>query len=81
MADPSDVAATKLVRSEFGKRMIDTTNADMRVTHGVCYIRGSLKPIKGGPQDLRAEMEIIMKVLRQRPGIKDVVMDATLRGG
>lgn len=79
MADPHDVAATKMVRSEFGKRMIDVTNADMRVTHGVCYIRGSLKPIKGGPSDIRKEVEIIMKVLRQRAGIKDVVLDCTIR--
>ncbi|MDI9641339.1 hypothetical protein QPK87_06670 [Kamptonema cortianum] len=80
MADPSDVAATKLVRSEFGKRMIDTTQADLRVTHGVCYIRGALKTIKGGPSDLRKEVEIISKVLRTRQGIKDVVIDCTLRG-
>lgn len=79
MADPNDVAGTKAVRQEFSKRGLDTTRADLRVTHGVCYIRGSVGTIKGGPQDVRAELEIIAKVLRTRPQIKDVVIDCTMR--
>lgn len=81
MADPNDVAATKLLRQEFSKRGLDTTRADLRVTHGVAYIRGSIGTIKGGPQDVRAEIELITKVLRTRPQIKDVVVDCTMRGG
>lgn len=79
MADPKDVAATKLVRQEFSKRNIDTTRADLRVTHGVVYIRGSVAVIKGGPTDLRAEVETIAKVLRSRQGIRDVIVDCTIR--
>lgn len=79
MADPKDVAATKLVRQEFSKRNLDTTRSDLRVTHGVCYIRGSVGTMKGGPTDVRAEIETIAKVLRQRPGIRDVVIDCTMR--
>jgi hypothetical protein len=29
--------------------------------------------------DLRAEMEMIAKVLRQKPGIRDVVLECILR--
>lgn len=79
MADPADVAATKTVRQEFSKRMVDITYADLRVTHGVAYIRGSVKPIKGGPTDLKSEIELIAKVLRTRPGIKEVVVDCAIR--
>jgi hypothetical protein len=79
MADPADVALNKLIRSEFGKRMIDTTAADLRCTHGVVYIRGSLRPIKGGPTDLRAEVELIGRILRQRAGVRDVVIDCSFR--
>lgn len=80
MADPNDVAGTKALRQELSKRGLDTTRADMRVTHGVAYIRGSVGTIKGGPQDVRAELEIIAKVLRTRPQIKDVIIDCTMRG-
>jgi len=79
MADPNDVSATKAVRQEFSKRGLDTTRADMRVTHGICYIRGSVGVIKGGPQDVKSELEIIAKVLRTRPNIKDVIIDCTMR--
>lgn len=80
MADPADVAANKTLRKEMSKRMIDITSADLRVTHGVAYIRGSLKTIKGGPQDLRSEMEIVRRILTGgRSGIKEVIIDCTFR--
>jgi len=60
--------------------MIDITQADLRVTHGVAYIRGAIKPIKGGPQDIRKEVELIARILRTQAGIKDVVVDCAFRG-
>lgn len=59
--------------------MLDMTRADIRVTHGVCYIRGSISTIRGGPSDVRAEVELVARILKTRPGIKDVVIDATMR--
>jgi len=79
MADPADVAANKALRREFSRRMIDITQADLRVTHGVAYIRGAIKPIKGGPPDIRKEVELIARVLRTQAGIKDVVIDCAFR--
>ncbi|MCB0826256.1 MAG: hypothetical protein KDC26_08705 [Armatimonadetes bacterium] len=79
MANAADVAANKMARQEFSKRNLDTTRADIRVTHGVCYVRGAVGTIKGGPSDVRAEVETIAKVLRTRQGIKDVVLDCTYR--
>ena len=76
MADPMDVAATKLVRKDLGRSGIDLTYADLRVTHGVCYIRGSVSIDKSsGVSDLKTEMERVARIIRQRPGIKDVVLD------
>ncbi len=80
MANPDDVAATKLLRREFNKRMLDLTQTDLRVTHGVAYIRGAVKVMKGGPVDAKAEVELIAKILRlSRTGIKDVVIDCAFR--
>ena len=48
--------------------------------HGVAYIRGAVKVMKGGPQDAKAEVELIAKILRlARTGIKDVVIDCAFR--
>ena len=81
MADPEAVAATKMLRRELSKRLIDTAQADLRVAHGVAYIRGVIRAEKGGPTDLRGELEMISRVLRNSPrsGVKDVVIDCVYR--
>jgi hypothetical protein len=78
--DPADVAGTKLARSFLGKRGIDVSRADLRVLHGVLYIRGSIAPVRGfNITDIRAEMENQARLLRQKPEIRDVVIDVTYR--
>jgi len=63
-----------------GRRGIDTTYADIRVMHGTCYIRGTVKALRGSNiPDIRSEMEIVAKVLRAKPEIKDVVIDCIFR--
>lgn len=79
MADPQDVAATKMVRRELNKRMIDVNQADIRVMHNVAYIRGVVRAIKGGPTDVKAEMELIARVLITSRKIKDAVIDVIIR--
>lgn len=80
MADPGDVAGTKIARSMLGRRGIDASLADVRVMHGVLYIRGSVTAIKGvGVTDIRAETEHAARILRQRPEIRDVVLECTYR--
>ncbi|HVL38674.1 MAG TPA: hypothetical protein VM328_04705 [Fimbriimonadaceae bacterium] len=80
MADPNDVAATKLLRTTMVKHNIDLTLADLRVSHGVAYIRGSVAAQRNsGITDIRTEIEKIARILRQRPGIRDVVVDCRYR--
>lgn len=84
MADPKDVEATKAARREFSKRAVDISQADLRVMHGVVYLRGTVKAMRSGDGamggDLRSEIETIARVLRQKAGIRDVVIDVTYRG-
>ena len=79
MADPKDVEGTKIVRREFNKRAIDTSRADIRVMHGVAYIRGQLMKMRGAEGSLKESVEHICKALRSRPEIRDVVVDAVMR--
>jgi hypothetical protein len=76
MADASDVAATKLLRKEFTKALIDVTYADLRVMHGVAYIRGTVALQRASEaSDIRSEVERVGRILRQRREFKDVVID------
>lgn len=79
MADPKDVQAAKYLRSELGKKMIDVTQADVRVMHGTAYIRGVVKGMKGGPTDLKAALNLAATGLRQKGIIKDIVVDCSYR--
>jgi len=47
--------------------------------HGVVYIRGEVRSLRGEPCDLEAEMNIIHRILRSRPGIRDVVIEVNYR--
>lgn len=75
-----DVRATKYARSEFAKRGIETLAADLRVTHGVLYVTGSVRAMAGfGIGDIRRECEHVSKALKTKPEIKDVVFNCTFR--
>lgn len=81
MADPKDVSGTKYARQVFGRRGIDLTLADIRCLHGVVYLRGTVSIVRGASvHDLKAECELIAKILKTRPDIRDVVLDCVYRG-
>jgi hypothetical protein len=72
--------ANKLVRSIMGKRGVDLSMEDVRVSHGVCYIRGTITFIKGRtPDSKETAMGQVLRALRQQPDIRDVICEYTLR--
>ena len=81
MATVEDIRARKKIRSEFTRRMIDITNLDLQVMHRVVYLRGVVRPIKGGPQDLKSELELISRIIINSGLAKDVIVGCTIRGG
>ncbi|MGQ9524491.1 MAG: BON domain-containing protein [Armatimonadota bacterium] len=74
-----DVQATRMVQRELVKRCIDTSLLDVRVSHGVVYLRGTVRRMRGYDFDLEREMAIICTILRQKPGIREVVNEAVIR--
>ena len=81
MATVEDIRARKKIRSEFTRRMIDITNLDLQVMHRVVYLRRVVRPIKGGPQDLKSELELISRIIINSGLAKDVIVGCTIRGG
>lgn len=79
MPRPEDVEATRIVRKEFARRPIDTSLMTITIVHGVVYLRGSVRPMRGHHFDMREELDTMSKILRQRQGIRDVVVDVTMR--
>lgn len=78
--DEGDIRAIKAARSEFARRGVDVTFADIACLHGVMQIRGTVKAYRGSSiTDIKAEMGLISRVLRQKSDIRDVILDCTFR--
>jgi hypothetical protein len=79
MAGVEDVAVVKMVRRELNRRKIDCALVDVRVSHGVVFLRGVAKPMRGGATDVKGEIEIVCRVLRQKAEIRDVIAELIYR--
>ena len=77
-----DASMTRDARREIGKRPVDASGLEVHVVHGVAYLRGRIEKIRGYYEDLNLHEELIMivKVLRQKPGIRDVICEVDLGG-
>lgn len=74
-----DAHLTRQVQREISRRYIDTTRLDVKALHGVVYLRGSVTRLRGHDVDLKKELEVINRVLRGKQGIRDVIIDVSIR--
>lgn len=77
-----DSAMTRDVLRDISKRPVDISNLNVHVSHGVVYLRGRIEKIRGYYEDLDLEQElhIILKLLRQKSGIRDVTCEVEIAG-
>jgi hypothetical protein len=76
MVDQNDFRGQRIARTEFARRGVDISRTDLYVMHGILYMRGEIKPMpKSMILDMNSEIGIITKILRQRPEIRDIVLD------
>jgi hypothetical protein len=73
-----DAEMTRSVRRDISRRYVDCANLDVRVIHGIVYLAGYLERLRGHDTDLHEELQIILRILRQRPGIRDVICECEL---
>lgn len=73
-----DKRALKMVRSILGRRGIDVSRADVRVQRGLCSIRGFVGLVAGSHiSNLETEMEQVAHIIRQKPEIRNVVLEVS----
>ena len=77
-----DAAMTREVLRDISKRPLDISLLNVHVTHGVVYLAGHVDKLRGYHEDidLQAEMTMIVKVLKQKSGIRDVCCEVELGG-
>jgi hypothetical protein len=64
-----------LVRREMARRPLDCSMVDVYVTHGIVYLRGTVRAIRGHDIDLKQEIHHLATVLKQKQGIRDVIIE------
>ena len=68
-----------LVRREMARRPLDCSMVEVYVSHGVVYLRGTIRAMRGHDIDVPHEIAILQTVLKQRAGIRDVVSELQTR--
>ena len=76
MVDQNDFRGQRIARTEFARRGVDISRADLYVMHGIMYLRGEIKPMPNSNiSDMNVELGLLTRILRQRPEIRDIVVD------
>lgn len=76
MIDEKDVRGLRQARTELSKRGIDIARTDVQLRKGVLTVRGVVTPSPGSNiPDVKIEMDHIARLLRQKPEIREVILD------
>jgi len=69
-----DQTVRREVRKELVKRQsVDCSLVDVAVMNGVAYLGGEVRPVRHSNVDIKEEMALIESIVRQVPGVRDVV--------
>lgn len=76
----ADVEMVRMVRREMARHQIDSSEVQVSAMHGVVHLNGRVRPIHGHEDEFEEEVRTLFRVLKQRPGIRDVVMEWIIQG-
>jgi hypothetical protein len=80
MVDAQAREAQRAARTIMNKHGLDVSRATISVQHGICHIRGIVGAMAGYKiTDVQAEVERVGQFIRQKPGIRQVVVEISLR--
>ena len=74
-----DIALRRQLMHEVAKRPIDYSLLDLHVVHGVVYLRGTVRKLRGYDVDPEQEIQTLCRIFRQKQGIRQVVNEVTIR--
>ena len=72
-----DAAMTRDVLRDIGKHPVEISELQVHVQHGVVYLSGRLGKVRGYQysMDMHEELNMIVRILRQKQGIRDVICE------
>ena len=70
-----DVEMVRSVRREMARRRLDTGETQVCAMRGIIHLTGRVRPIRGHEADFEHEIHTLYRVLKQRPGVRDVCLE------
>ena len=69
-----DTMLRRTIMHEMTKHQLATDRVDIHVSRGIVYLSGIVVQSKSANAvDARGEVERIMRIFKQKPGVKDIV--------
>ena len=75
-----DIEMVRYVRREMARRCLDTGQVTVSAMRGVIHLNGTVKPLRGHENEFEEEIHALHRVLKQRAGVRDVVMEWAQEG-
>lgn len=66
------------VRREMGRHSVDCGEVQVSASHGVIHLHGRCRAMRGHEANLETSVAGLLKALRTRPGIRDVITEWTV---
>jgi hypothetical protein len=63
----------RMVRRELGRHALDCADVQVTATHGVIYLHGRVRPMRGHEATFEQSVTNFLKAVRQRHGVRDVI--------
>lgn len=70
-----DIEMVRSVRREMARHCLDTGEVQVCAMRGVIHLNGRVRPLRGHEDEFEQEINTLYRVLKQRPGVRDVVME------
>jgi hypothetical protein len=68
---------TNDVRREFARHAVNTSEVQVSTSHGVIHLFGRVRPMRGREGTFESDLTNLLKALRQKSGIRDVIAEWT----
>lgn len=66
------------IRREFARHSVNTSEVQVNTSHGVIHLYGRVRPMRGKETTFESDITNLLKALRQRSGVRDVIVEWTL---
>ena len=64
-------------RREISRHSVDCSEVQISSSHSVIYLHGKVRPMRGREATFESDVTVLLKALRQRSGIRDVITEWT----